>query len=336
MFILIYSTRFYPQIGGIETVAMQLATSFSSMGHRVIVITGALKAKSESIHEFPFALLRNPSLFKRTKYAAEADVILHNSISLKALIPDVLFAKKFFIIHHTWYGGTGLKEKIVTALKLGICNFARNVYISNAIQKHVGKPGKVIPNPYNERLFKRNDRARRYELVFLGRLVSDKGCDLLLQALKILKKENVRLVLTIIGDGPEKIMLQNMAAELGLKRQIRFRGKLEGKTLADELNEHHIMVVPSVWNEPFGVVALEGLACGCYVIGSDGGGLREAIGPGGVTFRKGIEKELAACIKHALLSGTELDNAAINRHLARHSSSAIAGLYINYFKEGRA
>ena len=62
-------------------------------------------------------------------------------------------------------------------------------------------------------------------------------------------------------------------AALGLERQVEFTGVLQGETLVRTLNAHRIMVVPSRTPEPFGVVALEGIACGCVVVGSEGGGL---------------------------------------------------------------
>ena len=50
------------------------------------------------------------------------------------------------------------------------------------------------------------------------------------------------------------------------------------------LNRHLIIVVPSRWQEPFGLVALEGIACGCVALGANCGGLPNAIGGAGATF----------------------------------------------------
>ena len=49
--------------------------------------------------------------------------------------------------------------------------------------------------------------------------------------------------------------------------------------LVNQLNQSEILVVPSLWSEPFGIVALEGLACGCALLASDAGGLPDAVGP---------------------------------------------------------
>src|SRR5213079_3168482 len=132
------------------------------------------------------------------------------------------------------------------------------------------------------------------------RLVSDKGADLVLRAMKILHQGNLKPDLTIVGSGPEEKSLQRLARELALDRQVTFAGPKAGEELATLLNRHQILVIPSRWAEPFGIVALEGIACGCAVVGSSDGGLKEAIGPCGVTFENGNENALANCLAKLL------------------------------------
>ena len=72
---------------------------------------------------------------------------------------------------------------------------------------------------------------------------------------------------------------------------VRLTGELLGK-LVEELNSHKIMVIPSLWEEPFGNVALEGMACGCLVLASYGGGLPDAVGKAGLTFKRGSVEDL--------------------------------------------
>src|SRR2546423_11563028 len=111
---------------------------------------------------------------------------------------------------------------------------------------------------------------RNKELVFLGRLVSDKGADLLLMSLAKLKAQGLTPKLTVIGTGPEECSLKQQSVRFGIDGQVSFVGAKIETDLAQLLNEHQIMVVPSRWQEPFGIVALEGIACGCIVVGSEG------------------------------------------------------------------
>src|SRR5262249_8485456 len=129
---------------------------------------------------------------------------------------------------------------------------------------------------------------------------SDKGCDLLISAVSMLRIRNLYPSVTVIGTGPELSLLVRQVDTLGLSDQVRFTGPLKGEELALMLARHRILVVPSRWEEPFGIVALEGAACGCVIIGTNGGGLPEAIGPCGLTVRRGDAGALAEALQEVL------------------------------------
>ena len=111
--------------------------------------------------------------------------------------------------------------------------------------------------------------------------------------------------LTIIGDGPERRKLEALTSALNINSSVRLIGAQHGEQLVATLNRHELMVVPSLWREPFGVVALEGLACGCIVLASDGGGLPEAVGPAGILFKRGDLKDLSEKLKF-LINNTDV------------------------------
>jgi glycosyltransferase involved in cell wall biosynthesis len=102
------------------------------------------------------------------------------------------------------------------------------------------------------------------------------------------------------------------------------------------LSRHRLMVVPSRWPEPFGIVALEGMASGCVVIGTDLGGLPEAIGPGGVIVPAANPKAIADAVR-VLLADDELCvryRRAGAGFAARHAPRDVARDYIEVL--GRA
>jgi glycosyltransferase involved in cell wall biosynthesis len=189
----------------------------------------------------------------------------------------------------------------------------------------------VIPNSYRDHLFQLLPEVERSrDIAFVGRLVSDKGVDLLLEALARLAGEGLTPGLTIIGDGPEAPRLREQAERLGLGPRVELAGTRTGMELVEMLNRHRILAVPSRYNEPFGIVALEGIACGCVVVGSEGGGLKEAIGPCGFTFRNGDVEGLAALLAE-LLRRPELVRERLRQapeHLARHSSQRAVQAYL--------
>ncbi|MEH2319942.1 glycosyltransferase family 4 protein [Nostoc sp.] len=216
-------------------------------------------------------------------------------------------------------------------LKHIVTGFATNISASHALAKSIPAPSNVIPNSYREDIFyEMPEVPRSQELVFLGRLVSDKGANLLLEVLAELKKMGLTPKLTIIGSGPEESKLCQQAKDLEIYEQVNFVGVKVEDELVKLLNAHQIMVVPSLWNEPFGIVALEGIACGCVVVGSEGGGLKDAIGSCGVTFPNGnvekLTKTLFNLLTHPEQLTTYRENAKL--HLARHTSKAIAKAYL--------
>lgn len=109
--------------------------------------------------------------------------------------------------------------------------------------------------------------------VFAGRLVKEKGADVLLRAFSRVPRGQ----LLIAGDGPERKSLQGLAKELGVEGRVIFEGQLKPDELNRRFQGAWVQVVPSRWVEPFGMVAPEAMMRGTAVIGSDIGGLSEVI-----------------------------------------------------------
>lgn len=328
MKILLYSYVFAPSVGGIESCSLALAREFVAAGHEVRIVTQTASRAAGDDHGFP--VLRRPS--RRELFCAVrwADVYFQNNVSLPALWPLLLLRRPWFVTTQTWLGRREDQPGWVGRLKRGALAWAQNLYISQAIARHVGHPGKVIGNPYDDQTFRLDPAVMRdRDVAFLGRLVSDKGCDLLLDALDALQREGREFTATIIGDGPERDALRAQAARLGLEHRVRFAGKLAGPALAAELNRHRILAVPSRWNEPFGIVVLEGMACGCVPVVSAGGGLMDATGGHGFTFMNGRCVELTRALAAAGAQAGPAPSSA--DHLRRHTARAIAGEYLSMF-----
>jgi glycosyltransferase involved in cell wall biosynthesis len=133
---------------------------------------------------------------------------------------------------------------------------------------------------------------------FLGRLVQEKGVHTLVKALQLLQAEGRFVRLMIIGDGPERTHLEAMVRESpGLQRQISFTGSVHGEALRDALKNADVLVMPSVNEEPAGLVIMEQMAQGKPVIVSDHGGGPELAGDTGLKFPPGDAAALAKCLK---------------------------------------
>jgi glycosyltransferase involved in cell wall biosynthesis len=215
-------------------------------------------------------------------------------------------------------------------VKRFLLRFATKISISQAIAGDI-PASRIIGDPYDAVTFRPMPGVKRAaDVVFVGRLVVGKGVHLILEALALLKSRGKHYRLTVVGRGPEEDSLQRLARQFKLGDQVSFVGVQTGAQLATILNAHQILVVPSLWEEPFGLVALEGCACGCVVVGSDRGGLPEAIGPCGVTFPNGDSHALANQIDQLLSEPSLLASfpAASQAHLESHSPHQAALAYL--------
>jgi len=160
------------------------------------------------------------------------------------------------------------------------------------------KPLTVIPQfGVDPAIFSPADRrpaGRGFVIGYVGRLVPEKGVDLLIRALA---RINGMWRLEIIGQGPEREHLQRLAASLNLSQQITFTGQVPSTRMPAFYRELDAIVIPSRtlpnWKEQFGRVIIEAMACGVPVIGSDSGAIPDVIGDSGLIFPEGDVDALA-------------------------------------------
>ena len=333
MKILFSSYAYAPDIGGIETASALLAREFVSAGHEVILVT---ESSARASNSDPFEVVRNPTFVRLWKLLRWCDVVFQNNISLRHLIPALLLGRPVLVMHQTWIRNVAGKDAWNDQIKRALLPRVKNAAVSQALSNDIEVAAEVIGNPYDDRIFKNNPNApRERELLYVGRLVSDKGVDVLLRALRILKQQDISAYLTIIGRGPEETNVRVMVRKLGLDQAVTFAGEKTGEELAEIMNHHQILVIPSRWPEPFGIVALEGIACGCSAVGSEQGGLTEAIGKCGMTFENGDSQDLADRLQ-TLLTDSELREkcrAAAPEHLERFRAQAVAQRCLTLLRE---
>jgi glycosyltransferase involved in cell wall biosynthesis len=134
---------------------------------------------------------------------------------------------------------------------------------------------------------------------YIGRLVHDKGVDLLLRALASLDDG---WHLEIVGGGPEEDQLRALAGELGLAEKVTFRGQVPSLEMPAHYQKVDILVIPSRtlpnWKEQFGRVIVEAMASGVAVIGSDSGAIPDVIGDAGLVFHEDDAADLRQKLRH--------------------------------------
>lgn len=151
-------------------------------------------------------------------------------------------------------------------------------------------------------------------VLFFGRLVEEKGVEVLLRAMA----RRPEIPLRVVGDGPLLQQLTALASELGLPN-IRFMGAKWGHALDEILRRARFVVVPSVWHENYPYVVLQAFAAGKPVVGSDRGGIAELLQDGrfGSVYPANDDGALAAAIAGLWSdpSGTAVMGAAAKRYV---------------------
>jgi glycosyltransferase involved in cell wall biosynthesis len=183
----------------------------------------------------------------------------------------------------------------------------------------------------------RRDAGRGFVVGFVGRLVPEKGVDLLIRAAAGLFGP---WHLVIAGDGPERVALTALAKKLGVQDQVYFDGQLPSDRVPAFLQELDVLVLPSRsrpnWMEQFGRVLVEAMACGIVVLGSMSGEIPNVIGPAGLTFPEDdvdvLREQLVRLAQDPELRD-ELGQAGRQRVLEHFTQAQVAAKTIQVYKE---
>lgn len=136
-------------------------------------------------------------------------------------------------------------------------------------------------------------------LLALGRLIPEKGFDILLHALRRVRDTGtIPPQLELVGDGPERPRLEALAGDFDFGPAVRFRGYLDERRVVQRIDSASTVIVPSLWQEPFGYVALQAMQRGRAVIASRTGALPELIEDGktGLLVPPGDPEALAGAL----------------------------------------
>jgi glycogen synthase len=324
-------------IGGGPTLAPLLAEALALRNHEICVLTDR-RPESLAETEVRNGVVIHRPLFRR---ALAGDETLFVSIRKQILDfkdryrPDVAFvfssrygdffhhltqrpANPLVVSLHDFHAAEKYRETALLGRHLRTANrvVACSAAVMNAACQHLPDLSSkavvvrnALPMPSLEGM--RRAIRRRSKLVFLGRLIPQKGVDVLIEAMALLLTDFPELQLEIAGGGAGRDVIEGQVVALNLSHAVIFRGELPRGDVAAFLFDADIVIVPSRL-EPFGLVALEAAQVGRPVVASAVGGLPEIVleGETGILVPPEDPRELAAAI------GTLLKSPSLANELA--------------------
>jgi glycosyltransferase involved in cell wall biosynthesis len=208
---------------------------------------------------------------------------------------------------------------------IGISNFIltehyKRKYFKNTIIH------KVIPNSLPNEFYNRK-KIDNKTIGYLGRIHESKGIELLIQSFIAVKKENNKLLIGGSGDTAYFNELKNKYES----KQIIFLGQVETYTFLKSLD---LLVVPSLWNEPFGRVVIEAFSMSCPVFASSNGGLTELIENGvGYYFSPQKNDELCDLLRRFFNDELSFDLRKFKSIVMQYDKINVINQYISLYEQ---
>ena len=175
-------------------------------------------------------------------------------------------------------------------------------------------------------------------VLFVGRIFLEKGLGHLLRASRVI---NTPHQIRVVGDGWDLERCKKLAGWLDISHQVKFLGWLEREKVREEIKKSYLLVVPSLWPEPFGLVGIEAMSYAkpvvSYGTGGIGGWLKD--GQNGLVAQYGDISSLAQAIDRLLsdpslasrLGSRGLEMAKTEFSLSRHLDQ-LERLFLNYIE----
>jgi glycosyltransferase involved in cell wall biosynthesis len=255
-------------------------------------------------------LIRKPVVVEHSLYQAVCPNGLLLDERTKALCPGHFMAGSYGeclrcnAANHSWW--KSLSMLLLTFPRRWMCGkVAQHITPTSHVSKRVNLPRTTtiyhgINQPRNVQRSVDHYLKQPVCFAYVGRLVSEKGLNLLLEAAGRLNVAGCSFRLKFIGDGPERARLTERVDLLGLRRQVAFTGLVQGQDLEKALHDVAVVIMPSICEETAGLSAMENMMRGRTVIAADIGGLGELVGDAGLKFPVGDAESLAWCMMRVL------------------------------------
>jgi glycosyltransferase involved in cell wall biosynthesis len=361
MKIVMHCLYFPPEIGGLESHVFHLCKGLVEAGCDVSIVTSCsqegllAEEEIEGIRVFR-TWLPQRSAFGWTAHAigsmprliqlsAHADVV--HGQSFQSVLPAYAARRINEIPMVTsWHTSHFLKKAdellwkpiFREFLRSSQHNFTASIEIAD-VAKSLAPDAMIeaIPNGVDTQIFQPSANmkigAKATTLIVPRRLYEKNGVEFFIRAMPLIA-EAIDVRALIVGDGPEKSRLEELALSLGMQSKIEFLGKREHSEIPKLLNSADIAIFPSLM-EATSVAALEAMACGIPVVASDVGGLPELVDNDvGGLFRPRDSRSLAETVLSLVSRNDfhELGSRARQRVVEKWSNQHLVNRHLDTYQ----
>jgi phosphatidylinositol alpha-1,6-mannosyltransferase len=341
---------FPPEVGGIETYAKELAKRFYRQCNHFLVVAPDKPSAADVDGSLPYPVKRikasnpflGPKLFLDAPVIFRKHNIEHVFHTQWQTLPASVFSrqrgivKKIFVAAHArellfnpfskvpglkqWYEWYTRQMLAKVDLFFPVSEYTRNILIDHGVEPQ--RIITVINGTDPDTFFPVDTSTARKKIgistekvvLTITRLVSRKGVDTALRAFRNVLSDHPDSIFVVVGEGPERNALNNLAVELDIQESVRFVGRVSYQRLNYYYNACTFFVMPSKTDTPnvegFGIVFLEANACAKPVIGTYSGGIPSAVidGETGLLVEENNIDELAKAMNRLFLNSAEAKN----------------------------
>jgi glycosyltransferase involved in cell wall biosynthesis len=300
--VLFLTEAFLPHIGGVEVLNAQLLAALVGRGHELTVIACCGGGPADH-HGIPVHRVRFRESVERGDVRAMATVLERLAALRRAFRPELVHTSSWGsagLLHGLTRAGSAARTLVTLhetmdappppdgpmAKLLATADWVAAISHAVLADLHRFFPGTVarsslIPNALAMPALPPSppslDPPR---LVALGRVVPEKGFDVAVDAMPAVLARYPAARLTIAGDGSARAALERRAERLSVSRAVELPGWIAPDDVPALIARSSVVVMPSRWREPFGLVALQAAQGGRPIVASRRGGLPEIVVPG--------------------------------------------------------
>nr|SVE77569.1 EOG090X0515 [Daphnia lumholtzi]SVE78197.1 EOG090X0515 [Daphnia lumholtzi] len=346
------SDFFYPNLGGVESHIFTLSQCLIKLGHKVLVITHSYgnrvgvryMTNGLKVYYLPVKTMHDqvvlPTLFAslsifRNIFIRECVEIVHGHSAFSTLAHEgILIARllglKAVFTDHSLNGFADVSAILTNKLlEITLSGINHCICVSHTGKENTVLRAKVpanyvsvIPNATDTTLFKPDVSRRdkdKITIVALSRLVYRKGIDLLASVIPIICKKYPKVHFLIGGDGPKRIVLEQVREKEALHERVSLLGALDQSEVHDTLLKGHIFLNTSL-TEAYCIAIVEAAACGLQVVSTKVGGIPEVLPPNMIRMAQPNVNAIVSALDDAIdahLKGTCMSPSACHQFIHR-------------------